>query len=294
MAATRALRRLTHRSMVGVLRSADRGELMSDTCAISRSDLEAAKDEAVRLAAAEVSTHGPEAGVPASRAPTLAGGMPCATTSITSVTVVMLAAGGVSAVAAAGLAATPSEDLAPAAASHLAAAIHHFAGLVRHGLDRQPTLMLAGAAAAAVPVVAGVATLLRALGRLRAPEPGHDSDAPVTTGRAPARTAWIEVEDVATPPVRIGELVRIGCSDDCDLALGGAGLAELHALIQRTPESEFFIFDVSDAKAGGVAVNGAPARRSRLRDGDRIAIGTARVVFRTDQETRSRGLTAAT
>lgn len=267
---------------------------MPDTCAFSRSDLEAAKDEAARLAAARVTAHAPEAGVTASRAPMFAGAMPRTTASIVSVTVGLLAAGGVSAVATAGLAATPSEDLAPAAASHLAAAIHHFAGLVRHGLDRQPTLMLAGAAAAAVPVVAGVATLLRALGRLRAPEPGPARDAPVTTGRAPARTAWIEVEDAATPPVRIGELVRIGCSDDCDLALGGAGLAELHALIQRTPESEFFIFDVSDAKAGGVAVNGTQARRSRLRDGDRIAIGSARVVFRTDQGTRSRGLTAAT
>lgn len=205
----------------------------------------------------------------------------------------LLAASVAAAVAAAGLSATPLENVAPGPTSFLADALVRFVGLVRHGLDRQPTLMLAGGAAAAVPVVAGIAALTRAVGRLAISRRGPERDMPITTGRAPARAAWIEVEDGAAPPVRIGELVRIGGSDDCDLALGDAGLADLHALIQRTPESEFFIFDVSDAKAGGVAVNGAQARRSRLRDGDRIAIGTARVVFRTDQGPRSRTITAA-
>ena len=187
---------------------------------------------------------------------------------------------GLSAAAAAGIATAPSDWLA---ASPAGDALQASFALLRQGLDRQPTMLLAGGAAAAVPLFAALAALVRGLVSMRAPASDLGRDAPRTAGRRPARTAWIELEPPVAPPLPIGELVRIGCSDDCDLALGDAGLSETHALIQRTADSEFYIFDVSDAATGGIAVNGAQAIRSRLRDGDRIDLGTARVVFRTDQ-----------
>lgn len=157
----------------------------------------------------------------------------------------------------------------------------HGLELFWQGLDQQPSLMLAGAVATAVPLVSATAALVRAIGRSarrRAVKAELDGKTPTTGGRRP-NLAWLQVEDGGTPPLRLGELVRIGCSTDCDLELGDSGIAEIHALIQRTPDSEFIIFDVSDDSEAGLAVNGQPARRCRLRDGDRIEIGSARVVF---------------
>lgn len=153
--------------------------------------------------------------------------------------------------------------------------------MMARGYDRNPTVLLAGAAALILPVLAFVAAISRYVSRKRSAlsPPLHTVDLPLGSGGA----AWIEVADRRAPRLAVGELIRIGDSEDCDLALSGAGLAETHALIQRTPDREFFIIDVSaghEANAG-LAVNGAPARRRRLADGDRIEIGTASVVFRT-------------
>ena len=153
--------------------------------------------------------------------------------------------------------------------------------LIWQGLDQQPSLMLAGAVASAVPLVGATAALMRAMGRRarrRAVLRDLSVKGPPTAGHRP-NFAWLQVENRGIPPLRLGELARIGCSQDCDLAIGGSGVAEIHALIQRTPDSEFIIFDVSDAGNGGLAVNGQPARKCNLRDGDRIEIGSARVVF---------------
>jgi hypothetical protein len=159
------------------------------------------------------------------------------------------------------------------------------------GLDRQPSLMLAGAVASAVPLVAASAALLRTIARRarhRAALREIDGKTPTTSGRGP-NLAWLQVENRGTPPLRLGELARIGCSEDCDLALGHSGVAEIHALIQRTPDCEFIIFDVSDDRDAGLAVNGTPSRRCRLRDGDRIEIGSACVVFHAKWTSQAAG-----
>jgi hypothetical protein len=85
------------------------------------------------------------------------------------------------------------------------------------------------------------------------------------------------------PPFAVGELIRIGGSDDCDLAIADASLGGTCALIQRTAECEFILFDVSAGEAR-LAVNGAPFDRCRLSDGDRIEIGNAYIVFRTSDD----------
>ncbi len=149
---------------------------------------------------------------------------------------------------------------------------------LQRSLDRHPSIKLAGGLAMIVPMLALVAAVSRFLARrnrrLRMPSPAPVSE-PISDG-----IAWIESLDRREPPFAVGELVRIGKSDDCDLALEADGPAGMHAVIQRTPEREFILFDVSSGTSG-IAVNGAPARRCRLSDGDRIEIGAACVVFRT-------------
>jgi len=153
---------------------------------------------------------------------------------------------------------------------------------LQRGLDRHPSIKLAGGVALFVPMLALVAGVSRFLARRRR--------AMSTPRPAPARatvpdsTAWIEPFDRRTPPIAVGELVRIGKSDDCDLALEIDGPEGMHAVIQRTPDREFILFDVSSGTQG-LVVNGAPARRCRLNDGDRIEIGTACVVFKTGSRT---------
>ncbi len=150
--------------------------------------------------------------------------------------------------------------------------------VLQRGLDRHPSIRLAGAAALIVPVLALAAAIGRfVIRRSRAMStatPGS-ADEPVSHG-----IAWIEVVDRHEPPIAVGELVRIGKSDDCDLALETDGPAGMHAVIQRTPDREYILFDVSSGTPG-LAVNGAPARRYRLSNGDRIEIGSTCVVFRT-------------
>lgn len=172
-----------------------------------------------------------------------------------------------------------------------APATAHSLELFWTGIERHPSLMLAGAAATAVPLVAATAAVVRALSRrarFRARMRELSAGSPVTGGRRP-NVAWLEIESHQAPPLQLGELVRIGGSADCDLTLGDSGIAGIHALIQRTPESEFIIFDVSDESEGRLVVNGTPSRQCYLSDGDRIEIGGACVVFHTKWTSQAAG-----
>lgn len=149
---------------------------------------------------------------------------------------------------------------------------------VRQGLDRHPSIMLAGVVALTVPMVALVAAVLRLMARWKERRAPHLA-AP-TESAILHRSAWIEVPGRRARPVAIGEIVRIGNSDDCDLTISGAAPGGTCALIQRTSDYEFILFNVSAGEAS-LAVNGAPSDRCQLADGDRIEIGSARLVFRT-------------
>jgi len=150
---------------------------------------------------------------------------------------------------------------------------------VRRGLDRHPSVLLAGIVAMSVPMVALIAAGLR--WRERRSQKLLSPHADIIH-----RSAWIEVPGRGTPLMTIGEIVRIGDSDDCDLAVAGTS-GSTCALIQRTPDCEFFLFDVSAGEAH-LAVNGTRSGKYRLTDGDRIEIGSACLVFRTG-ETQHRG-----
>lgn len=170
----------------------------------------------------------------------------------------------------------------------LAALANESRALIQVGIDRHPAAMLALGVAAAVPMTAlafGIGRTGRALWRYCNPVPLLDPAERVVTGlRRRSRAAWIETSNGAEP-IEIGELTRIGRSEDCELSLGDASLAEMHALIQRTADCEFFIFDVSADEETGVSVNGQRQSQWRLRDGDRIDLGASSVVFRDASRT---------
>ena len=151
---------------------------------------------------------------------------------------------------------------------------------MRQGFDRHPSILLAALAAAAVPAVALIAAVSRlAAGRRQRRVSRSDKPADALIAY---RSAWLEVPGRRMPPVAVGEMIRIGSGDDCELAVAGTTPAGTCALIQRTSEYEFILLDVSAGEAY-LAVNGARSGRCRLSDGDRIEIGSARLVFRTGE-----------
>ena len=74
-------------------------------------------------------------------------------------------------------------------------------------------------------------------------------------------------------------LVRIGREDDNDVQLMHNTVHRYHAVIERTPEAEFVIVDVSGADGNGVRVDGVRRDRSRLRGGEMIEIGKVPLWF---------------
>jgi|LNFM01.1.fsa_nt_gb hypothetical protein len=159
--------------------------------------------------------------------------------------------------------------------------------LLLSGLHQQPAARLAVSVALAVPILAAAGALGRLPARLRARRElaRVQVQEPLTAGRsAGPHSAWIEVEASSMPPVRLGELIRLGHAEDCDVALPGASITGTHAVIQRTEDREFHIFDVSAGEGPGVAVNGERLAHGRLRNGDLIEIGASRVVFREGRD----------
>lgn len=149
---------------------------------------------------------------------------------------------------------------------------------MRQGFERHASVMLAAIVALAVPLVALIAGIARVVARRRRLAAQHATVAFAETMAYPS--AWIEMPDRNALPVAVGEITRIGDSDECELAVGGVPPGETCALIQRTPECEFFLFDVS-AGATQLRVNGEASNKCRLIDGDRIEVGSTHLVFRT-------------
>lgn len=153
------------------------------------------------------------------------------------------------------------------------------------GFQRAPVAVIGVAVALALPGLGLLALAGRGLRRwgrrrravraLAGGPPGH--------GPAPgrARAAWLSVEGRPghALPATV-ELHRIGRDADNDITITGPAISALHALILRTPEAEYVLIDVSGTQGGGLTVNGARPTAAPLRDGDRIALGNQRLVFR--------------
>jgi Inner membrane component of T3SS, cytoplasmic domain len=149
------------------------------------------------------------------------------------------------------------------------------------GWDRTPAIAIAIASALTVPMMAYAVRIVRTAQRRR-DENRDRATAPHFSGsiRSPMTRAWIELGGAQGRRLELArEIVRIGQGSDSDVRLPGHGLDAVHALIRRTPESEYVIMDMSGGKGPGVAVNGQRRATEHLRDGDTIALGNYSMTF---------------
>ena len=143
-----------------------------------------------------------------------------------------------------------------------------------------PALVIASGVALFAPLLAILGLVLRSLTRSRAP---HIDPTPYTKPPSAWQVrALLQVVDENEDPEQfvVGHgLVRIGREEDNDVQLVHKTVHRYHAVIERTPESEFVITDVSGDDGNGVRVDGQRVGRHRLRGGEMIDIGRARLKF---------------
>jgi len=155
---------------------------------------------------------------------------------------------------------------------------------VQHGFDRAPALMLGLAVALAIPVLA-IAGFLARWHRTR---PGGGSCvrmAVADVGTVPASawsaTGWLETDRGAGEQFVIGsDLTRIGRADDNEVCLPHKTIHRYHAIVERSPEMQFTIVDMSGRAGNGIKVGGLQVARAQLRDGDSVEIGSLKLCFR--------------
>lgn len=187
---------------------------------------------------------------------------------------------------------------APAAAQSWGALLDWVAA----SYDRAPALVLGLVALIAVPPLALIGLLarrreaealsiaeaqtqVRRVPRSAKAEPREG----VRTGHIPLRPleAWIEIENrsevAPSAPDRkytlARPLLRIGRETDNDVCLEEVTVHRYHAAIHRTEDAEYVVTDLSSSGGNGVVVNGRAVAEARLKNGDVIELGKARLRF---------------
>ncbi len=151
---------------------------------------------------------------------------------------------------------------------------------IAEGYRKSPVLVLGLALASVVPMLAGFFAVARAM-RRRRESVSVAAPAPVE-GARPGDKAWIETSSAedGRKVVFSGELFRIGRHSDNDLPLDHQSVHRHHALIQRTPDLEFLLIDLTAGTGNALLLNGAPMERAMLSNGDRITLGEVTLTFR--------------
>lgn len=162
----------------------------------------------------------------------------------------------------------------------------HLVDTLRIGQERTPAIVVGLGAVLVVPFIALVMSAGRRvqhMSQVRAEHALRSRQAREAAHLPRTANAWVDVDGPRRLRLRLaGELMRIGRDEENDLRLADPHVHKHHALIQRTPDAEFMVFDVSGARGNGLFVNGRPAARARLRDGDTIMLGSTRVTFRCE------------
>ena len=148
--------------------------------------------------------------------------------------------------------------------------------------------MIGLAIAGVLPLLTGTVALGRAMRRRR--EKDAVRTAPTSDGARIGDKAWIEiaaggtgVEDGTLAPILFsGEMLRIGRHSDNDIALDHASVHRHHALIQRTPDREFVLVDLTAGTGNVLLLNDRRVDRSAgLRDGEAPAGSLAPVASKS-------------
>ncbi len=157
--------------------------------------------------------------------------------------------------------------------------LDHAIHIVDRSYRRSPAAIAVAAAGLALPLLGLVMLIARRIARAIA---RHRTTPAYLAAPSPqAGTAWLELDGATHRRMHLrAELSRIGRDADNDLTVTGPGIAATHAIIQRTPERDYLVVDVSGDIDPGLTVNGARCRHATLVDGDRIAFGPAAVTFR--------------
>src|SRR5690606_7593068 len=145
--------------------------------------------------------------------------------------------------------------------------------------ERSPIMVMGLGLAAMLPWLATFVAVTRAVRRRAA---RRDVDARALLDPTPlADKAWIEIGEGADrePLAFTGEILRIGRHSDNEITLDHDAVHRHHALIQRTPDGEFVLMDLTAGTGNETLLNGRPAARAALKDGDRIALGNTILTF---------------
>lgn len=162
------------------------------------------------------------------------------------------------------------------------------------GYRQAPALVLVLSALLILPILALISllvhrgarrkarrqALLAAERRAEAGAQWSQQTAPGSGLTAWASQAWLTIEGkgYGTMPLA-GQYVRIGRHQDNDIRLTDSSVHRYHAVIERTPEEEFVITDLSGKQGNGVRINGALMPQARLADGDVIELGRMKLKF---------------
>lgn len=155
-------------------------------------------------------------------------------------------------------------------------------GWARNKYHESPALMFGVAVALAVPVLALSGVLLRTLSAQRRAELGLPAERTVRTRPASSwrQAAYLEFADSSIARFKIDSgMVRIGRERDNDLCMTDPTLHRYHAVLERTPDAEYYIAYVGDPDRDGLFVDGQPFARKRLRGGEVLQIGAIKLRF---------------
>ena len=178
--------------------------------------------------------------------------------------------------------ATAAADQVWSALGHFHALREKLASILEHGYLKSPEMIIGVGTALTFPLVAIGSLAARFMMRWRRRrlrgEPAQNTVFDSRDLNRPGSRAWLEIPGGTDCEIG-GELLRIGHDLDNDLTIADPGVQQFHALIRRTPESDFVVVDMTGATGSGIAVNGQRLRSWALRDGDRIEFGNAAVTF---------------
>jgi hypothetical protein len=152
---------------------------------------------------------------------------------------------------------------------------------VRTKYQEAPALVLGVSAALALPAIAILGALLRLIFTRpiprRAVEDRTQRTQPASAWR---QQAWLEFTNSSMAGFLLNQgIVRIGRETDNDLCLSDPTVHRYHAVLEHTPEAEYFVSYIGDPERNGLFVDGRPVERHRLRGGEILQIGSIKLRF---------------